>query len=79
MIAALRFVLSEAGIMSLTPAPYLCFDFGPLSASGAAPLGPFALVSFLASLVLDLLTGNYDKLTGHLNPVKILNLQRYLQ
>ena len=24
-------------------------------------------------------TRNYDKLTGHLNPVKILNLQRYLQ
>ena len=24
-------------------------------------------------------TGNYDKLTGHLNPVKILNLQKYLQ
>ena len=41
--------------MLLTPAPFLCFDFGPLDASGAAPLGPFALVSFLASLVLGLL------------------------
>ena len=41
--------------MSLTPAPFLCFDFGLLDASGAAPPGPFALVSFLASLVLGLL------------------------
>ena len=30
-------------------------------------------------LLKDLDTRNYDKLTGHLNPVKILNLQRYLQ
>ena len=41
--------------MSLTTAPFLCFDFSPLDASGAAPPGPFALVSFLASLVLGLL------------------------